>query len=925
MNDMVKKRLPVVVSELRNKIIIYYRVWKKMDSLTSESMSEPKTIFLKNYTVPEFLVDTVNLDFNLEETKTIVSSELKIRRNPVSTVKNASLELDGQNLKLLSVSITSSEHTSVLSEKNYTLTDESLVISDVLDDFVIKIVTEINPKENFALEGLYLSSNMFCTQCEAQGFRRITYFPDRPDVMALFTVTLHADKKHFPILLSNGNRLNSGDEDGGRHFVSWHDPFPKPCYLFALVAGDLYCQQDVFTTVSGTKVDLYLYVENENKHKCEHALVCLKQSMKWDEDTFGREYDLDNFMIVAVNDFNMGAMENKGLNVFNSSCVLASPDTTTDADYYRIQGIIGHEYFHNWSGNRVTCRDWFQLSLKEGFTVFRDQQFSSDMNSVAVQRIDDVNILRNAQFSQDAGPMAHPVRPQEYIEISNFYTVTVYNKGAEVVRMIHTLLGNERFRKGSDIYFERHDGQAVTVEDFVAAMESAGESSNTVDLSQFMNWYHQAGTPTIEFNEHYDAETKRYTLTLNQSCVATPGQESKKEFHIPVKVALLNSEGKTINLNLSGEDNCSNVTDCVLELREKQQKFTFNDVSEKPVLSLLRGFSAPVKLSTKRSHVELAFLFAHDDDDFNRWNAGQELVLDIILATIKQYQTGTKLTLEQSYINAFKKTLNNGLLDNALKAQALGLPSESYIADQCDVADTDAIHFVRIFIRQQLAINLESDFLTLYKQSELPGEYQFNAKDMGQRSIRNVCLSYLMELDNPVYHKLCFKQFENSNNMTEVMAALNLLSNHNNEFQQDCLSQFYETWQHDPLVIDKWFAIQATSRLPGTLDKVKSLMEHPDFTIKNPNKVRALIGRFCMGNVVQFHSADGSGYEFLANQVLALDKLNPQIAARLIQAFSQWRNYDENRQQLMNDNLNRIVSNESLSKDVFEIASKTLT
>ncbi|MFV2059379.1 MAG: aminopeptidase N [Gammaproteobacteria bacterium] len=895
-----------------------------MDSVTSDSISEPKTIFLKNYTVPEFLVDTVNLDFNLFESETTVSSELTIRRNPASNTDNADLVLDGQNLKLLSIAITSADQTSILADNDYSLDEETLVVSNVPDAFTIKIVIVINPKENLALEGLYLSSNMFCTQCEAQGFRRITYFPDRPDVMALFSVTVHADKKQFPILLSNGNRITSGDEQDGRHFVSWHDPFPKPSYLFALVAGDLYCQQDVFTTASGTKVDLYLFVEHENKHKCDHALICLKQSMKWDEDTFGREYDLDNFMIVAVNDFNMGAMENKGLNVFNSSCVLASPETTTDADYYRIQGIIGHEYFHNWSGNRVTCRDWFQLSLKEGFTVFRDQQFSSDMNSAAVQRIDDVNILRNAQFSQDAGPMAHPVRPQEYIEISNFYTVTVYNKGAEVVRMIHTLLGAERFRKGSDTYFERHDGQAVTVEDFVAAMESSGDTKNTVDLKQFMNWYHQAGTPNIEFSEQYDATTREYTLTLSQSCAPTPGQNSKKEFHIPVKVALLNSDGETLNLNLTGNDGCQNVSDCVLVLREKQQKFIFNDVPEKPVLSLLRGFSAPVKISTKRGHAELAFLFAHDNDDFNRWNAGQELVLDIILSKITQHQAGEKLNLEQDYIDAFKKTLNNNALDNALKAQALGLPSESYIADQCQTADPDAIHSVRVFIRQQLALKLETDFVELYKQSKLTGEYQFNAKDMGQRSIRNICLSYLMELGKPIYHQLCYEQFEQSNNMTDVLAALSLLANFTNEFQQDSLNKFYTKWQDDALVVDKWFAIQATSRLTGTLDKVKSLMQHPAFTIKNPNKVRALIGRFCLGNVVQFHNSDGSGYQFLADQVLALDKLNPQISARLIQAFSQWRNYDESRQGIIKANLNRIISEEKLSKDVFEIVSKTL-
>lgn len=891
-----------------------------MDNVTSESVSEPKTIFLKNYTVPEYLVDTVILDFDLYEAKTIVRSELKIRLNPDSESDNKNLELNGQNLKLVSIAINSS----ALSEKDYSIDDEILVINNVADEFIIQITTEINPKENLALEGLYLSSKLFCTQCEAQGFRRITYFPDRPDVMALFSVTIHADKKLYPVLLSNGNRINSGDEDNNRHWVSWEDPFPKPCYLFALVAGDLYCKQDLFTTRTGKKVDLKLFVEHENKHKCDHAIVCLKQSMKWDEDTFGREYDLDNFMIVAVNDFNMGAMENKGLNIFNSSCVLASPETTTDADYYRIQGIIGHEYFHNWSGNRVTCRDWFQLSLKEGFTVFRDQQFSADMNSAAVQRIDDVNILRNAQFSQDAGPMAHPVRPKEYIEISNFYTVTVYNKGAEVVRMIHTLLGKNDFRKGSDIYFERFDGQAVTVEDFISAMESGAGLKSKIDLKQFMNWYHQAGTPNIEFKEFYDIDKKKYTLTLKQICAKTPGQDTKKEFHIPVRIALLNSNGENISLDLNGEDNCTNVNECVLELKNTEQDFTFNNVSDKPILSILRGFSAPVKITTLRNRSELSFLFANDSDDYNRWNAGQELALDIILSNIKEYQAGNELSIDQDYISAFQKTLCNNRLDNALKAQALALPSESYIADQCDIADTDAIKFVRIYLRQQLAKNLESDLLDLYHQSVLTGDYQFNAKDMGQRSIRNTCMSYLMELDNTDYHKLCAEQFEQSNNMTDVLAALNLLVNHDNDFKEDSLNKFYDLWQHDALVVDKWFAIQAMSRLPGTLNKVKSLMLHPAFTIKNPNKVRALIGRFCLGNVAQFHQQDGSGYEFLTEQVLALDKINPQIAARLIQGFSLWRNFNETRQQLMKDNLNRIISEDGLSKDVFEIVSKTL-
>jgi len=868
---------------------------------TTESATSAKTIYLSDYTQPDYLLDSVELRFELHETKTQVFSKLLFKRK---AEQNAVLKLNGSHLQLQSIK----RDGEILASGNYTQDDDGLVLSNLPEQFMLEIETLINPQANTALEGLYLSSGMFCTQCEAEGFRRITYFPDRPDVMSRYTVTLVADKNKYPILLSNGNKIDVGDLDDGRHWVKWQDPSLKPSYLFALVAGDLACQQDSFTTISGRKVHLQLFTEAENIHKCDHALLSLKQAMKWDEDTYGREYDLDIYMIVAVNDFNMGAMENKGLNVFNASCVLASPQTATDQDYYRIQSIIAHEYFHNWSGNRVTCRDWFQLSLKEGFTVFRDQEFSADLNSRAVQRIDDVNVLRAHQFAEDAGPMAHPIRPDHYIEISNFYTVTVYNKGAEVVRMLCNILGREGFRKGTDLYFSRHDGEAVTTDDFVKALEDA----NDIELTQFRNWYSQAGTPELTVNESYNKERQEYSLRISQHCPATPGQADKKPFHIPLAMGLLDSTGKELPLSR------------MLTLTDTEQAWTFNGVSEKPVLSLGRGFTAPVKISLPHTDAELAFLFAHDSDEFNRWDAGQKLAIKIMLKLIADYQAGRELHLDSLFIEACRSTLNNTILDKALIAQALTLPSESYLADQCEVVDVDAIHAVREFIRQQLAEALADDWQRLYVENKLSQTYQFNAKDMAQRSLKNLCLSYLLELDDPAHRQSCLSQFEANENMTDALVALSILSQHDVAERQSALDAFYQQWKQDRQVVEKWFVIQAASSLPNALERVKTLMQHAAFSITNPNLVRSLIGRFCAGNPVNFHRADGSGYQFLADQVLVLDELNPQIAARLLQSLSRWRRFDSSRQNLMREQLERIAGHKGLSKDVYEIASRSL-
>jgi aminopeptidase N len=874
---------------------------------------KPSTTYLADYTPPAYQVEQVELHFALHESDTVVTSRLKlVARNPAG---NAPLHLDGQGLELLAIELDGRP----LAGAEYTLEAESLTIASLPARCELRVVTRIHPDRNTALEGLYVSSGNFCTQCEAEGFRTITYYPDRPDVMAVYTTTLEADKARYPVLLSNGNCIARGELADGRHFATWHDPFPKPCYLFALVAGDLACVRDSFTTRSGRQVALELYVQHGNEDKCAHALESLKKAMAWDERAYGREYDLDSYMIVAVDDFNMGAMENKGLNIFNSKYVLARPDTATDDDYIHIEGVIAHEYFHNWSGNRVTCRDWFQLSLKEGFTVFRDQQFTSDMNSAAVKRIDDVTLLRTRQFAEDAGPMAHPVRPASYVEINNFYTLTVYEKGAELIHMLHTLLGAEGFRRGSDLYFASHDGQAVTTDDFVAAMESA----NGVDLTQFKLWYSQAGTPQLSVTTHYDREARRYTLEFRQSTPPTPGEPEKKPLVIPVVMALLDSAGKEMTLHLEGETG-GGEHQRVLQVKQARQQFVFTDIAQPPVPSLLRGFSAPVKLKIDLSDEQLAFLAGQDRDPFNRWESGQQLALRVILRAIETVDRGGECRLDPMLADAYGNTLADSSLDRALMAEALILPSEHYIAEAMEEVEPLKIHAVRQSLRQQLASAYRDHWQGLYHELADRGLYRFDAASSGRRRLRNLALAYLMELHDATIQQQCHEAFAHADNMTDALAALNTLLHTGAPQAEAALADFYNRWQGEVLVIDKWFMLQATNPQPGGLARVQALTGHRDFSLKNPNRLRSLIATFCLRNPAQFHRTDGAAYRFLADYVIELNGLNPQVASRLLEPLTHWRRFDELRQKQMVEQLERILASGKLSRDVYEVASKSL-
>ncbi|TBW59557.1 aminopeptidase N [Marinobacter halodurans] len=874
--------------------------------------SQPRTIYLKDYKVPPYLVDHVDLRFELFEEGTRVYNSMEIRRNPDAD-PGQPLELDGEGLELEGLTVNGLP----LAPSDFEVTSGGLRIEKVSDAFTLGVVTWILPQDNTRLEGLYKSSGMFCTQCEAEGFRWITYFPDRPDIMARFRTRVEADKARYPILLSNGNDVDRGDLEDGRHFVTWEDPFPKPCYLFALVAGDLVEKRDRFKTQSGRDIDLRMYVEPRNAAKCDHALDSLKRAMRWDEQIYGREYDLDIFMIVAVDDFNMGAMENKGLNIFNSSCVLASADTATDAAFQRIEAIVAHEYFHNWSGNRVTCRDWFQLSLKEGFTVFRDSQFSSDMGSPTVKRIEDATLLRTAQFAEDSGPMAHPVRPDSYIEISNFYTLTVYEKGAEVVRMIHTLLGEADFRKGSDLYFERHDGQAVTTDDFVKAMEDASGR----DLSQFRLWYQQAGTPVVDVTDHYDEQARTYTLTLSQHVPPTPGQSEKQPQHIPFAVGLIGERGADLPLKL--EAGASDAPrNRVLELTGAEQTFVFHDVAERPVPSLLRGFSAPVKVRYPWSRDQLLFLMSHDSDGFNRWDAGQRLAVDVIQSMLGQPQ---EQTVDPRLVTAFRQLLSDTDLDLALVAKMLHLPSEAYLIELSDVADVQAIHSARTRVLNQLALELQDELLACYLRNREDGDYEPTPEAIARRSLKNTALGWLLHINEEEARLMALKQFESATNMTDQAGALRSLVN--SDFEADrskALDAFYERFSDDPQVVEQWFSIQAGSPRAGTLPAVEALLEHPAFDWKNPNKIRSVIGAFAGQNLANFHAEDCSGYRFLARHILALDSTNPQIAARLVAPLTRWRNYGEVYREGMRAALEQIQARPDLSKDVYEVVHKSL-
>lgn len=867
------------------------------------SQSSFKTTYLKDYKAPDFLIETATLTFDLDETATQVESSLIIKRHPKAD-KSAPLILDGEQIELRSVALNGA----TLSESDYTQTEESLTVHTVPEEFELIIKNQINPKDNTELSGLYVSSQNFCTQCEAHGFRRITYFIDRPDNLSIFTTHIIADKSKYPLLLSNGNLLEKKELDDNRHQISWYDPHKKPSYLFALVAGDLDCYDDQFTTQSGRDVTLKLYVEKGNLDKCEHAMTSLKQSMAWDESVYGREYDLDIFMIVAVSDFNMGAMENKGLNIFNDKYILAKPETATDFDYEAIESVVAHEYFHNWTGNRVTCRDWFQLSLKEGLTVFRDQEFSRDMNSRDVNRIQDVEILRAHQFPEDDSPLAHPVRPDAYVEINNFYTSTVYNKGAEVIRMQHTLLGADGFRQGMDLYFDRHDGQAVTTDDFVQAMMDA----NDFDMTQFKRWYQQSGTPVVRLKDEYDADNKTLHLHFEQWCPDTPGQKDKKPFHIPFAIGLLGSQGDDL------------IDTQVLSLTEAKQTITLTEIEEKPVLSLLRDFSAPIKLEYDYQSDDLFFLLAHDSNGFSRWEASQTIAIRFILDLIEDYHHDKPLQISDELINAYRSMLNDAATDNALKAKILTLPAFNTLAEKMPVIDVAAIHTVKKFVKRQLAEHLYADLLAQFKSLQDFSEFKKSGADIAARSLKNVCLDLLMMLDNEDAATLCLAQFKQGTNMTDVISAMACFSHHDSSERQQVLTEFYNKWKDDSLVIDKWFSIQAKADLPDTLEQVKSLMQHTAFEMKNPNRLRALVGAFAAANPAHFHSDNGEGYAFLADQVLAVDDFNPQVASRLAVPFTRWRKYDDKRKQFMRMQLERIMNKKSISKDVHEIVSKSL-
>ncbi len=861
----------------------------------------PQAMQLADYRPSAWAIPDVQLDFDLQETATRVTATLSLRRTDASSdatpdASSGPLVLDGDGLDLESISLDGS----TLAPQRYRVTPQQLVIEDMPATATLTLVTRLHPAANTKLMGLYMSGGNFCTQCEAEGFRRITYFLDRPDVMSVYTVRMSADAAHFPVLLANGNPSASGALDGGRHFAQWHDPHPKPCYLFALVAGNLAAFSDAFTTVSGRRVALNIWVAAPDLPRCAHAMASLKAAMAWDEEKFGREYDLDVFNIVAVHDFNFGAMENKGLNIFNAKYILADAQTATDADFDAVEAVVAHEYFHNWTGNRITCRDWFQLSLKEGLTVYRDQEFSADMGSRAVKRIEDVRVLRAAQFPEDASPLAHPVRPESYIEISNFYTATVYNKGAEVIRMIATLLGPDKFRAAMDLYFRAHDGQAVTCEDFVRCMETGGGT----DLSQFRLWYSQSGTPRVKVDIDLEGDTA--ILRFTQHLPETPGQAHKIPMHIPLRVALF---GKNTGAAL--------VPDTLIDLREMATTVSFTHLGEAPVVSLARGFSAPVIIERADDRAALARLAACDDDPFARYEAIQNLALSAL-----SEQIATKSThVDPLLLQAFAATLASDL-DPALIAEALLLPSEAYIGDQMASVDVDGIHAARQACRKTLAAAQQDQWWEIYHAAAADG-YARTPLAKGQRKLRNLALQYLMADDDHAATAICHLHYTDATNMTDRLAALTAFANSKAVEREEALADFYARYRHDPTIIDKWFSLQAMSVREDTLSRVMDLAAHKDFTIANPNRVRALVGAFGV-NQVRFHHASGAGYAYLAEQVLDVDKLNPQTAARLVTPLGRWRRFDAGRAQLMRKQLDRLASSKGLSKDVYEMVSKSL-
>jgi len=866
---------------------------------------QPQAKYRHDYRAPDYLISDIDLTFDLDATKTVVTAVSQVSRQGASEVP---LKLDGEDLTLVSLHVNDQPWTEYQQEERH------LVISGLPERFTLRIVNEISPSANTALEGLYQSGEALCTQCEAEGFRHITWYLDRPDVLARFTTKLIADKTKYPFLLSNGNRIDQGELENGRHWVQWQDPFPKPCYLFALVAGDFDVLRDTFTTRSGREVALELFVDRGNLDRAPWAMTSLKNSMKWDETRFALEYDLDIYMIVAVDFFNMGAMENKGLNVFNSKYVLARTDTATDKDYLDIERVIGHEYFHNWTGNRVTCRDWFQLSLKEGLTVFRDQEFSSDLGSRAVNRINNVRTMRGLQFAEDASPMAHPIRPDQVIEMNNFYTLTVYEKGAEVIRMLHTLLGEENFQKGMQLYFERHDGSAATCDDFVQAMEDA----SNIDLSHFRRWYSQSGTPVVTVRDDYDAENSQYTLTISQHTPPTAGQPEKARLHIPFDIELYDSEGQVIALQKGGHP-----VHHVLNVTEAEQSFIFDNITTPPIPSLLREFSAPVKLEYKWSDQQLTFLMRHARNDFSRWDAAQSLLAIWIKLNVARYQQGQPLSLPIHVADAFRGILLDEHIDPALAAEILTLPSATEIAELFEIIDPIAIVAVREALTRTLAVELADEFLAVYNANKLD-TYRVDHADIGKRTLRNACLRYLAFGDEALAVKLVSQQYHHADNMTDALAALSAAVAAQLPCRDALMQEYDDKWHQDGLVMDKWFVLQSTSPAENVLETVRGLLNHRSFTLSNPNRIRSLIGAFASSNPAAFHAEDGSGYAFMVEMLTELNSRNPQVASRLIEPLIRLKRYDEKRQALMRSALEQLKNLPDLSGDLYEKIVKAL-
>ena len=862
----------------------------------------PKIIKLAEYTPPPFIVETIDLTFHLENTKTLVQSKMKMKRTGTIGAPTP-LILNGEELTLKSIKLNGA----LLDNYKLDVENNVLILPDVPNEFTLEIENEINPEQNKTLDGLYKSGTIFCTQNEPEGFRRITYYLDRPDNMAKFTTKIIADKKLYPILLSSGNPVAKGDLENGKHFVTWEDPFKKPCYLYALVAGDLGVIKDTYTTKSGRKVALEIYCDKGNENKCDYAMESLKRSMKWDEDRFGLEYDLDIYMIVAVDAFNMGAMENKGLNIFNSAYVLADQKSATDQNFYGIESVIGHEYFHNWTGNRITCRDWFQLTLKEGLTVFRDQEFSADLNSRSVERIQSVMTLRAAQFSEDAGPTSHPIKPETYMEINNFYTATIYEKGAEVIRMIQTFLGRDGFRKGMDKYFELFDGQAVRTEDFIHAMSVA---NNNFDFTQFKNWYRQNGTPAVEATSSYDDKNKEFKLTLKQMLPANAPKEANF-YHMPIRVGLIGQDG-------------NDLVNQVCEVKKEIETFVFKNISAKPIASINREFSAPIKLKTDLTLEDQLFLMANDKDSFNRYEAGQVAGTKMILDLVNDLKNGTKLQLNQKYIEAFGKILNDQQIDPAFKSLSMSLPTEGILHQEQKTIAYQTTQDAREFVKKTLALAHHETLFKIYQSIDQKGEYKLDPKSMGERDLKLKCLDMLVATNLDQYHDLAFNHFKSATNMTDELGSMSLMAHAQTKNAAESLKHFYTKWKHETLVMQKWLTVQAQTSHDSVYEQILQLEKSEVYDRTIPNLVRSLLGQFVASNKVQFNHESGRGYQLIAERILELDKLNPQIASRLASGFKDFSRSEEKLKTLMKPQLERIIKTDGLSKNVYEIVSKIL-